>query len=172
MQEISVVEWGRFLELWSVDDLDSAARMLRVSSVQDLAADERELLRLLRDKFSHLLFLNRDDPFELYQKQLRRLNDLGILNLNITPVVYDRISELEAKNRSLTCRVREANKKSVKMQRELDAKQQQVYKYCHTHIVFLFVGTHTRVRTHTGGGSRRAVTKSKRSSRSMPRSTP
>ena len=92
-ETISVVEWARFLSLWSVADLDAAARLVRVSSVHDLDEAERELLQTLRETYSHLLFLKSDDPLSLYQKQLKRLHDLGILNLHTTSVVFDTRSQ-------------------------------------------------------------------------------
>ena len=93
--KVSVVDWGRFLDLWSVDDLDSAARMVKVETVHDLDRAETKLLSILRNKYAHLLFLKPDDPFKLYQRQLRKLNALGILNLYIPPVEDDERSTWE-----------------------------------------------------------------------------
>lgn len=86
--KISVVDWAHFLDLWSVEDLDSAARIVKVSTVHDLNKSDSKLLEILRNQYSHLLLLKPDDPFKQYQKQLRRLNALGILNLHV-PTVED-----------------------------------------------------------------------------------
>ena len=83
---ISLVEWGRFLSLWSVNDLDAASRILRVSSVHDLSDDETDLLRTLRTQYSHLLFLDPTAPLHKYQRVLRDMHNYGILNLHLTPV--------------------------------------------------------------------------------------
>ena len=85
-ESISLVDWGRFLELWSVEDLDAASRILRVSSVHDLSDEECDLLRILRTSYSHLLLLQPSDPLHKYQRVLKKLHDNGILNLNLTPV--------------------------------------------------------------------------------------
>lgn len=129
---ISLVEWAKFLELWSIQDLNAAARLLRVSSFHDLAKDERDLLCTLRRRYSHLLFLKADDPLQKYQCKLQKLHDLGILNLHLTSVVHDERSQwqvcmyanivhsyvahtcvacMQAEKRSLVSRVREAGKK-------------------------------------------------------------
>ena len=91
---MSLVRWAKFLDLWSVDDLNTASRMLRCGCYNDLAEKERKLLQTLRDKYSDLLFLKKDDGLKSFQKQLRRLHNLGILNLHLTSVIVDRESEL------------------------------------------------------------------------------
>ena len=68
--------------------------MLRCGCYNDLAEKEIKLLQTLRDKYSDLLFLKKDDGLKAFQKQLRRLHNLGILNLHLTSVIVDRESEL------------------------------------------------------------------------------
>ena len=93
-EKVSLVRWAKFLDLWSVDDLNTASRMLRCGCYNDLAEKERKLLQTLRDKYADLLFLKKDDGLKEYQKTLRRLHNLGILNLHLTSVIVDRESEL------------------------------------------------------------------------------
>ena len=57
------------------------ARMMRSPSVHDLTAEEREVYVTLRG-FADVLMLAEEATLSDYQKRLRRLHALGIINLH------------------------------------------------------------------------------------------
>ena len=71
-----------------------------------------EFLSLLRD-YSDVLLLGREDPWTAYQTQLKKLHDLGMLNLSLTPLVRDAVflQQVQHKIRSLNAQLRESKKK-------------------------------------------------------------
>ena len=71
-----------------------------------------QFLSLLRD-YSDVLLLGREDPWTAYQAQLKKLHELGILNLSLTPLVRDAVflQQVQHKIRSLNAQLRESRKK-------------------------------------------------------------
>ena len=85
--------------------------MLNVSSVQDLGFHEKILLQWLRHE-ADVLLLHADDPWHAFKNRLKTMHKVGILNLSLATITdEDTIPQLTHKNRSLVCRLREANKR-------------------------------------------------------------
>ena len=82
------LRWYEFLHGLTREHLDSGARMLQVSCISDLDKSAMEFLSLLRD-YSDVLLLGREDPWTAYQTQLKKLHDLDMLNLSLTPFERD-----------------------------------------------------------------------------------
>ena len=92
--------------------LCSATRILDVSSEKYLRDDDKLFVKQLR-QYHDVLFLEADDAIGMYQKRLRKMHNLGILNLSFTPIdEKDELHLVLASKRSLVCRLREANKKT------------------------------------------------------------
>ena len=88
LAKVSLVDWANFLECWSSQDLDNAANLMRAPCVQDLSKQERELYVVLRG-FKDVLFLEESDGLKQYQKTLRQMYSLGLINLHVTTVEHD-----------------------------------------------------------------------------------
>ena len=86
-------EWIRFLQMWSIRDLDNGARIIRAQTAKDLGDEELKLIQRLRE-WAGILYLKKDDPLSAYQNQLRTLHKLGILNLHLPSPAWEREEEL------------------------------------------------------------------------------
>ena len=71
-KQVPLVPWAKFLDLWSVSDLNIASRILRAGCYHDWTEEEAQFLQLLRKDYAELLLLNPDDPLEKYQDQLAK----------------------------------------------------------------------------------------------------
>ena len=105
--------WAEFLQMVTEQrsHLCSATRMLDVSSEKDLRDEDRLFMKKLR-QYHDVLFVEEGDSFGIYQERLRKMHNLGILNLSFAPIdEKDELQQAMAEKRSLVCRLREANKK-------------------------------------------------------------
>ena len=114
--KVPLKDWAAFLNFWTIDHLDTAARVMLVSSADDLSVAGSELLRCIREEYHATLLLEKDAPLIHYQKRLQELYDLGMLNLSLTEVGPRKtiVSQIKAKSRSLSCKLRESKKREQK----------------------------------------------------------
>ena len=100
--------------------------MLNVSSVQDLSFQGKILLQWLRHQ-ADVLLLHGDDPWHAFQNRLKIMHKMGILNLSlVTMTDEDTIPRLQQKNRSLVCRLREANKRTSRANLRANRAEQKL----------------------------------------------
>ena len=114
-QVVSENRWATFLNFWTAADLAIATNMLSAQVYADLRADEQEFLRVLRS-FCDVLLLRKEDPLHQYQIRLRSLHRMGMINLSLPHQDARYLSALEAQNRSLVARLREAKKREQRDQ--------------------------------------------------------
>ena len=79
-EEVSRVRWYQFLHGLTRAQLDAGARMLQSSDVSDLDSAGMSFLEHLRT-YHDVLLISRGCPFSKYRERLRRLHELGIINL-------------------------------------------------------------------------------------------
>lgn len=108
--------------------LCSATRMLHVSSEQDLRNEDRLFIKQLR-QYHDVLFVDEFDSFDVYKERLRKMYQLGILNLSFAPIdEQDELLRALAAKRSLVSRLREANKKNKKLMARVKAAEEECAK--------------------------------------------
>ena len=91
--------------------LCSTTRMLDESSEKDLHDEDRLFIKKVR-QYLDVLFGEEVDSFDIYQKRLQKMYNLGILNLIFTPIdEKDKLHRAIASKRSLVCHLRATNKK-------------------------------------------------------------
>ena len=98
-----------------MQDLTTVTGMVRAGVYADLNTDQREMLGWLRTHYHDVLLLKENDPLHAYQNRLRLLWSYGMINLSLDST-NGVLSALRRKQRSLTSRLREAVKKSRRLQ--------------------------------------------------------
>ena len=111
---VSENKWARFLNDWSIRDLETATGMVTAGVYADLNQDQRDMLAWLRNHYHDVLLLGREDPLHSYQTRLRTLWAYGMINLSLGST-NPALTRLRRKQRSLTAQLRESRKKVARL---------------------------------------------------------
>ena len=76
-------------------DTDAVVKILQVPSVAYLDDTTRAVVNILKEKYSDVLLLKPEDPLSAYQKQLSKLNQFGIVNLEHISCEKEKIFKLQ-----------------------------------------------------------------------------
>ena len=104
----------------SPEQLNTASKIVRVSSELDLNDVDRDFLMILPENYD-LLLLPEDCSYAQVREKLIELHKFGILNLSLNPLedtvatLKRKCAQLQAKNRSVTAQLRESRKRYDKV---------------------------------------------------------
>jgi len=84
------IRWYQFLHRLKPYQLDVGARMLQAGDISDIDEAGMQFLNHCRE-YHDVLLLNKNAPWSSYQTTMRRLHQLGIINLSLTLVGRKRL---------------------------------------------------------------------------------
>ena len=121
---VSENKWARFLNDWSITDLEVATGLVTAGVYADLNVKQRDMLSWLRNHYHDVLLLDREDPLHSYQTRLRTLWSYGMINLSLGST-NPALARLQRTQRSLTAQLREVRKKSARLDSALTKQVQR-----------------------------------------------